>query len=601
MNSNRKSTLFGGHQKFLCGSDNPYGFAVFDTNGHLVEANPLFFTLCSQPLLPNLSTNLFQDFTLSSEAKQKIRASLFTSCIAMYAPTSSLQSGPPTCLRLEMAVIPFPAFSRIVVFVQPLSSRQEGMMLMQGLNTYQFITDNLEDIVFLQDQDFCIFYVNESVGRLLGHEQEDLMNRQSLTLYHPDERQLVKEALQDQTQNSQETSLEVRMRHREGHYIWFESRAKIFHTDNMRVLLTINRDISTRKQTEEQVKFMTFHDSLTGLFNRHYFEQEMNRVAEGRYHQMGMIICDVDCLKFINDTLGHKSGDQLIKAAGEAILSSFRASDMVARIGGDEFAVILPNADRKAMLHAVKRIKKNIKLYNSQHPELPLHLSIGYALTKTPPFDMQVLFKEADDSMYRNKLYNKQTHKSDVFHILLTIIDEREPGSEERRSKLAGNIQAMAQVLNIPAQDRDFLLLFAKVYNIGLLGLPQEITDKKAPLSKEEQSLLRKQAEIGYRIAQHTKQLEPIAEWIYLQHEWWNGQGYPFGLSGENIPLPSRIMAVARAYTAMTTIRAYRPSKSPAQALTELEKWAGIQFDPHLVKVFLHIQVNSQESDNEGT
>ena len=600
MSWGRQSNPFRGSGKFQCGPDNPHGFAEFDSNGYLIEANPLFYTLCAQPVLPESRVNLFQDFTLSSEAKQKIRANLFTSCIAMYAPTSSLQSGPASCFRLEMTVIPFPALSRTAVFVQPLSSKHEGMLLMEGLNTYQFITDNLEDIVFLQDQDFCILYVNKSVHRLLSYEQQDLLHQQSLPLYHPDERQQVQKALQDQTQNSQETSLEVRMRHREGHYIWFESRAKIFHTDNMRVLLTINRDISTRKQTEEQVKFMTFHDSLTGLFNRNYFEQEMNRVAEDRYHQMGMIICDVDCLKFINDTLGHKSGDQLIKAAGEAILSAFRASDLVARIGGDEFAIILPNTDRKAMIHAVKRIKKNIQLYNNQHPELPLHLSIGYALAPAPPFDMQALFKEADDDMYRNKLYNKRLHKSDAFHILLTILDQREPGSEERRSKLAGNIQAMAQVLNIPAQDRDFLLLFAKVYNIGLLGLPQEITDKKAPLSKEEQSLLRKQAEIGYRIAQHTKQLEPIADWIYKQHEWWNGQGYPFGLRGENIPLPSRIMAVARAFTAMTTIRSYRPTKSPVQALAELEKWAGIQFDPHLVKVFLDIQINSQEPDNEG-
>jgi diguanylate cyclase (GGDEF)-like protein/PAS domain S-box-containing protein len=566
-------------------------------DGQLLQANTMFSLLCPQPESSEHKINLFHDFTFSAAVNRRIQTDHFVSCLAMYSPQSSSGQRPTRAKNLEMLLIPCRSRNQIVAGLQPLKSWQQGVQIMENLDTYQFITDKLDDIVFLQDQDSRIVYANRSAFSLLGFQPQELINKESLSLYHPEDRADVSDAMQKLLQDTEESCCEARMRHHQGHYIWIESRAKIFHSNGMHIILTINRDITQRKQTEEQIRFMTFHDSLTGLYNRHYFEQEMIRMADGRYTAVGLIICDVDCLKFINDTLGHKSGDQLIQAAGETILSSFRISDMVARIGGDEFAVLLPNAIRKDLIHAAKRIKKNIQGYNTQHPELPLHLSIGYSLAQSAPFDMHTLFKQADDAMYRNKLYNKRRHKSDAFHVLLSILNHREPESTGRRKQLENRIRKMIPCLKLSEQESSLLLLFAKVYNVGLLGIPREITAKEKPLSHDELVLLRKQAECGYRIAQHLKELQPIAEWIYKQHEWWNGQGYPLGLQGEAIPFPSRIMAVVRAYTAMTTPSPAREARSHAQALAELQKWAGIQFDPYLVDVFRQLPGNNHEKD----
>ncbi len=579
------------NHKLLCESLHTHGLALFYLNGDLAYACPDFVQLCPCADHGAASLNLFQNFRLSAETKEKVKANLFASCIALYAPGCFPHDADQNVSRLEMTIVPLPVLSRIAVLVQPLSAQQEGMMVMEGFDTYKFITDKLDDIIFLQDDNGCILYVNESAFRLLGYTQHELMHQGALEIFHPDDRKEVESSLQDlKYQHTEESIIEVRMRHQDGHYKWVESRARIFQYDSMRVILTVNRDISQRKQTEEQIKFMTFHDSLTGLFNRNYFEQEMNRIAEARYEMVSLIICDVDCLKIINDTLGHEKGDQLIKAAAETLMTSFRISDMVARIGGDEFAVLLPNASHMDLIHAIKRIKKNMNRYNSSHLELPLHLSIGYAMDEDPPFDMQALFKQADESMYRNKMYNKRRHKSDAYGILLSMLNQREPGNEQRRRTLEEKLRKLAHALELSAQETEYLLLFAKVHNVGLLGVPKDITDKDTPLSREELALIRKQAETGYRIARYTKELQPIAEWIYKQHEWWNGQGYPLGLSGENIPLPSRIMAILKAYTAMTMARPYHSPKSHAQALSELKKGAGTQFDPHLVQVFIHCE-----------
>jgi|GEM_PF-2890702 len=163
-----------------------------------------------------------------------------------------------------------------------------------------------------------------------------------------------------------------------------------------------------RKRTEEKLYYLSMHDSLTGLYNRSYFEQEMSRIEEGRYQSAGIVVCDIDGLKNINDTLGHQSGDEILKASAQVIKESFRKSDVVARIGGDEFAVVIPNADDDSVISACSRTRETISEYNSAHPDFTLSISIGYAVSKKTPFKMHELFREADNNMYKDKIIRGQ-------------------------------------------------------------------------------------------------------------------------------------------------------------------------------------------------
>jgi len=162
-----------------------------------------------------------------------------------------------------------------------------------------------------------------------------------------------------------------------------------------------------RKWAEEKLYYLSMHDSLTGLYNRSYFEQEMSRIEDGRSQSAGIVVCDIDGLKHVNDTQGHQAGDKILQASAQVIKESFRRADVVARIGGDEFAVIIPNADYNSVKSACSRTREAISEYNLAHPDLPLSISIGYAVSEKMPFNMQELFKEADNNMYKDKAFRK--------------------------------------------------------------------------------------------------------------------------------------------------------------------------------------------------
>ena len=178
----------------------------------------------------------------------------------------------------------------------------------------------------------------------------------------------------------------------------------------------LKHEVKQRKQSEEQFRILSHYDVLTGLYNRNYFEEEILRLKGGRNLPLGIIICDVDNLKLINDRLGHDSGDKLIQRAANIIKSSFREGDMVARIGGDEFVALLPDSDNGIVNQGVQRIRETIENENSECNSLPISISIGHSICTEKPLQFEALFKEADNLMYKDKAAHKDKyHKELIF------------------------------------------------------------------------------------------------------------------------------------------------------------------------------------------
>ncbi|NTW05527.1 MAG: PAS domain S-box protein [Peptococcaceae bacterium] len=348
-------------------------------------------------------------------------------------------------------------------------------------------------------------------------------------------------------------------------------------------------EITKRKLAEEKLTHLSIHDPLTGVYNRTFFEQQMSYLETEDDISFGIIICDIDGLKLVNDTLGHEKGDQLLLDASNIIRKSFRDKDIISRIGGDEFAVLIKDTNSVALKFSRMRIKNNVDQYNTANPEIPLSISVGFSISSKKNNDVNEIFKEADNNMYSEKLHNVQSGKHAIVQTLMKALEARDFITEGHADRLKDFAVIMVKRLDFLEHKIADMKLFAQFHDIGKVGIPDRILFKEGALTEEEFNDMKRHCEIGYRIAQSSPDLMPIADWILRHHEWWNGEGYPMGDKGENIPLECRVLSILDAYDAMTSDRPYRKAMSHKKAVKNLITGAGSQFDPELVKIFLEL------------
>lgn len=346
--------------------------------------------------------------------------------------------------------------------------------------------------------------------------------------------------------------------------------------------------LSLKKKTEE-IEYRSFHDILTGLYNRSFFEDAVKRLSTGRFDPVTVVVCDVDGLKLINDTFGHKVGDSLIIAAGEVLKKCFRKSDVIARIGGDEFAVLMPeDKGGEGCIQFPEKLACYLGEYRKTPDALPLNISWGTASGLASEDSLESLIHEADKRMYALKVAQRSDSRKDILGFLEEKIAAGRQGWAER------HMAACAALMEIFAGTRpglsphmrNFLVRLAKNHDIGFSDIPRDILEKPGPLTDEEFEIIKEHPERGAYMASLFPELEDLQESILLHHRWWNGEGYPKGEGGEAIPVAARIMAVIDAYETMTADRSYNPPMAPRDAAEEIRRWAGTQFDPYWAEEF---------------
>ena len=357
-------------------------------------------------------------------------------------------------------------------------------------------------------------------------------------------------------------------------------------------VLAILRDITRRKVLENSLEYLSYNDQLTGLRNRRFYEEELKRIDVKENLPLTLILGDVNGLKLINDSFGHVVGDELISKVAEIIKKGCRAGDIAARLGGDEFIILLPKTDGDKADKIIKNINKLAQKEKIQN--LDISISFGYETKYYEEEDCQEVFRKAEDYMYKRKLFESSCIRGKTVNTIINTLNEKNKREEQHSVRVSELCKSMGESLDLTERKIHELKTAGLLHDIGKIAIEEHILNKPGKLTDDEYKEIKRHPEIGYRILSTVNEMSEIAEYVLLHHEAWNGKGYPKGLKGEDIPIESRIIAIADAYDAMTSERSYRKPLSEDFAIGELRRNAGIQFDSELVKVFVEKVLHSK-------
>jgi diguanylate cyclase (GGDEF)-like protein/putative nucleotidyltransferase with HDIG domain len=345
-------------------------------------------------------------------------------------------------------------------------------------------------------------------------------------------------------------------------------------------------------------------DPLTGLGNHRHFHDRLEReLRQARERRLPLTLClvDIDDFKRVNDRFGHPAGDRILSQ----LATRLRQSGEAFRLGGDEFALLLPGYDEDAALAAASSVVERIAAIDLDQAG-SVTVSAGLATSPQHAADRDELIRLADSALYWAKEYGKnrvRAFRPDVIELaelkrlasgpdraarfraaasLARAVDARDVYTGSHSQRVAELAARTARRLGLPDEDIELTRLAASLHDLGKLAVPEEILRKPGPLTDPERIVLERHPQIGFRMLESLG-VDPVADWVLHHHERWDGSGYPDGLPGAQIPLGARIIFVADAYDAMTSERVYRRRVAPSEAIAELERCAGTQFDPAIV------------------
>lgn len=346
----------------------------------------------------------------------------------------------------------------------------------------------------------------------------------------------------------------------------------------------IAQDVTKKKAIDEKVRYLSYHDKLTGLFNRAWFDEQIRLLEADELFPYTVIIGDMNGLKVANDLFGHKTGDTLLAVTAEILRRSCRDSDVISRLGGDEFAILLPGAGEEVAKEVCQRIRAACDA--TRMKPLNPSIALGYATRKHSGEPLEELLKEADDRMYRNKLNVSNSLRSSLIMSLQASLEEKTLETKAHAERIKATSLATGIKLGLSENLLDQLSLASMMHDIGKIGIPDSILTKPGKLTADEWDVMKKHCEIGHNILNTSTNMQAVGEFILYHHERWDGTGYPKGLKGEAIPLLSRIISVVDSFDVMCHNRVYSAAKPIPEALEELRRCKGTQFDPAIVDVF---------------
>jgi len=467
---------------------------------------------------------------------------------------------------------------------------------------WETLFSEVREAVVLLDEQARVSCVNSSFEKLFGYREEEIKEKCLSDLLALQEQHDARDTFENKFIKGEAVEYDTRWLHVEGFKLEVYIRCIPVVVNGQLVGgYVIVSDIKQHKKYHELYSYSMMYDSLTRLYNREYFEKKLQEMDGEKAHPVGVVIIDVDNMKLINETLGYNTGSELLKNCAKVLKNCLRDKDIIARIGGDEFGIILPGANLDNTKKVSRRLLDKVAEHGRVNTEVPLNVSIGLSATFSPEQTLAAVFNEAENDLYRDQCREKTS--SDTVSLLVNALAERDFINSGHAERMSVNSKFLAQKMGMDERQINDLILLSHIHDLGKVGIPEEVLFKPGHLDRGEWEHIKNHPLLGYQIASSSADLDHIADLILYHHERWDGKGYPYGLKGEEIPLECRMLAIVDAFDAMTNTRPYRAAFTVEEALEEIRRCAGTQFDPNLAEVFIDLieeQRLGKKNENEN-
>jgi diguanylate cyclase (GGDEF)-like protein/PAS domain S-box-containing protein len=491
---------------------------------------------------------------------------------------------------------------------------------------YRSIFENSIAGIFQSSADGSYLAVNPALARIYGYPsaealQKSLTNIAQQLYVQPGRRNEFIKLLE---QKDVVVDFESQVYRRDGTIIWISEHTRAVRDENGRLLYYEGMvdDITTRKLLEEERERLLQQTEvllaeaisradvcpLTGLLNHRAFHKKLEQEADRTLRGEGLLavaLMDLDNFKFFNDAYGHIAGDEVLRQVSVALQSCSRNYDVLARFGGDEFAMLLPGMDIAKAQRMVLRLRRAVERVGFTPPghngQIPLSLSVGIAVFPLEAGTRMDALQLADDRLLRTKtggsdhgeVERLRTSISSEFegfgmlYSFVTAVDNKDRYTRRHSEDVMTNSRMIAIELGLDDEIRKELAMSALLHDVGKIGVPDNILRKPGKLTEDEFAAIKQHPMLGSILVGSVTGFEGILPGVRHHHERWDGKGYPANLVGEECPQQARILAVADAFSAMTTDRPYRKGMNRETAIAILSEGSGTQWDPACVRAFI--------------